>query len=207
MAIATPRQRRVRRAEVRERLVEAAGEILGEQGYEASVEEIAERAGFSRGAFYSNFSSKDELFLFALERRTNVRVAELEAAMSGETDVAGLLRALGGVRRPRKWSWSSFARNMQFLFQALTRRELHKPLRRMEQHRQRVFAEAAARLLAGTGAGVRHTEDVGRLLSALDHGLAIQTYLTGRAVPLDLEGVVALLVPAFLAGGPRDRTS
>lgn len=53
-----------RRENTRARLLEAAHEVFGEVGLGgASVEAICERAGFTRGAFYSNFESKDELFL------------------------------------------------------------------------------------------------------------------------------------------------
>ena len=48
----------------RERLLHAAAELFSRQGFGAtSIEDIAETAGYSKGAFYSNFSSKDELFL------------------------------------------------------------------------------------------------------------------------------------------------
>ncbi|RUR01560.1 TetR/AcrR family transcriptional regulator [Labedella endophytica] len=58
-----------RRRRTRERLMDAAFEVFAEEGvHSASVEAICERAGFSRGAFYSNFESKEELF-FALSDR------------------------------------------------------------------------------------------------------------------------------------------
>ena len=54
--------RRESRAATRAKLIESAGEVFAERGfYGASVEEITERAGFSRGAFYSNFASREEL--------------------------------------------------------------------------------------------------------------------------------------------------
>lgn len=52
------------RENTRARLMDAALEVFAEVGLDAaSVEAICERAGFTRGAFYSNFESKDELFL------------------------------------------------------------------------------------------------------------------------------------------------
>lgn len=59
--------RRLTRAESRERtrrqLLDAAAEVFARRGYAAaSVEEVAESAGFSVGAVYSNFANKDELF-------------------------------------------------------------------------------------------------------------------------------------------------
>ncbi len=53
-----------RRAATRARLLAAAEEVFAERGFHgASVEDLCERADFTRGAFYSNFSSKDELVL------------------------------------------------------------------------------------------------------------------------------------------------
>ena len=64
--------KRLTRAEqkvrTRNRLVEAAARVIARRGLGAtSVDEISEHAGFSSGAFYSNFSSKDEVFAKALE--------------------------------------------------------------------------------------------------------------------------------------------
>ena len=58
--IRTDSVRTRRRIQTRSRLVRAAVEVFAEQGIVAStVEQICERAGFSRGAFYSNFDSKN----------------------------------------------------------------------------------------------------------------------------------------------------
>jgi AcrR family transcriptional regulator len=57
------------RLHTRERLLEAATEVFSRRGFEAaSVDEIADEAGFSKGAVYSNFASKEELFLTLLDR-------------------------------------------------------------------------------------------------------------------------------------------
>lgn len=71
-----------RRLETRTRLLDAAIEVFAEEGvHSASVEAICQRADFTRGAFYSNFSSKEELFLAVLDRELSSRVdaAELKA--------------------------------------------------------------------------------------------------------------------------------
>jgi AcrR family transcriptional regulator len=53
-----------RRELTRERLISAAREAIGEKGFHrATLDEIAARAGVTKGAVYDNFSSKDELFL------------------------------------------------------------------------------------------------------------------------------------------------
>ena len=69
-----------RRQETRTRLLDAAVEVFAEEGLQgAAVEAVCARAGFTRGAFYSNFSSKEQLFLALLEREFERRAEDLEA--------------------------------------------------------------------------------------------------------------------------------
>lgn len=66
------------RENTRARLVEAASLVFAETGIEgSSVEAICERAGFTRGAFYSNFGSKDELLLALIQRLAEEKVARI----------------------------------------------------------------------------------------------------------------------------------
>lgn len=91
-----------RREHTRARLLDAAASVFAEVGLEgASVEAICERAGFTRGAFYSNFESKDELFLqlasdFAERRLAQVRARLAEfaeaGALHGDADLVSLLQ-------------------------------------------------------------------------------------------------------------------
>ncbi|MFF8819304.1 TetR/AcrR family transcriptional regulator [Leucobacter sp. NPDC015123] len=67
-----------RRRETRSRLLDAAAEVFTEFGIQgASVERICARADFTRGAFYSNFSSKEELFLALLGREYEQRAEQI----------------------------------------------------------------------------------------------------------------------------------
>lgn len=67
-----------RRRATRERLLDAAVEVFTEEGLQgASVEAICARANFTRGAFYSNFETKEELFLELLEREFERRARHL----------------------------------------------------------------------------------------------------------------------------------
>lgn len=85
------------RENTRARLLEAAALVFAEVGLDgATVEAVCERAGFTRGAFYSNFESKDALFLelagtVSAERLTAVRarVAELHEAGALAQDCDG----------------------------------------------------------------------------------------------------------------------
>lgn len=56
-----------RRAHTRLTLIQAATRVFATKGIGASVEELCDEAGFTRGAFYSNFSSKTELCAAVLE--------------------------------------------------------------------------------------------------------------------------------------------
>lgn len=61
--------------QTRDRLLDAAARVFSRQGYYAvSVEEVAAEAGFSKGAVYSNFESKEELFLALIDRRFDLDV-------------------------------------------------------------------------------------------------------------------------------------
>lgn len=92
---AVPRSRENTRA----RLLAAASEVFAELGLEgASVEAICERAGFTRGAFYSNFGSKEELLLGLMQQvadqkleRVTERVRELGEDTSVRRSVAELV--------------------------------------------------------------------------------------------------------------------
>lgn len=92
-----------RRENTRARLLDAAHEVFAEVGMDAaSVETICERAGFTRGAFYSNFESKDELFLalitqLAGEKLDQVAVRVRDLPPDAITDVPSLVRQVVGA--------------------------------------------------------------------------------------------------------------
>jgi AcrR family transcriptional regulator len=112
-----------KRAATRQALLEAAAEVFVRRGLEgASVEEISERAGFSRGAFYSNFASKEELFLALIEGRSAQHVAGIAQAFRQGATVQERMRNGGRfidglVVRERQWCtlymefWAAAMRN------------------------------------------------------------------------------------------------
>lgn len=71
-------------AQTRKRLIECAPQVVAKEGFEgASIDKIAEAAGYSKGAFYSNFANKEEFFLELLERHAGQDVVEIEALLAG----------------------------------------------------------------------------------------------------------------------------
>ncbi|MFL6602761.1 MAG: TetR/AcrR family transcriptional regulator [Steroidobacteraceae bacterium] len=68
------------REQTTQRLLAAAQKLIARKGLEAaSVENIAAAAGYTRGAFYSNFGSKDDLFIELLRRDHRKSTEQLNA--------------------------------------------------------------------------------------------------------------------------------
>src|SRR5580692_10176637 len=86
------------RANTRDRLLAAARSVFARSGFHgASVEEIASEAGFSTGALYSNFESKEDLFLVLMEAEIEAHASEISEAVRAKASVAE--RATGGARQ------------------------------------------------------------------------------------------------------------
>jgi AcrR family transcriptional regulator len=81
-----PRQRLTRaeaKAQTRQRLLDSAARVFAEKGFGgASVEEIAESAGYSTGALYANFASKEQLFMELVAERRSRTAARRAAAVA-----------------------------------------------------------------------------------------------------------------------------
>ncbi|MEA2422142.1 MAG: hypothetical protein QOF55_1241, partial [Thermoleophilaceae bacterium] len=76
------RSARAQRRESRDELLTAALRIFGRRGYQqASVDEIAAEAGYSKGALYWHFPSKEELLLALLDERIDARMREMVALL------------------------------------------------------------------------------------------------------------------------------
>jgi AcrR family transcriptional regulator len=72
-----------RRENTRQRLLDAAAQVFAEVGLDAaSVEAVCEAAGYTRGAFYSNFESKEQLFLDLCARAAAQQIAAVRAKVA-----------------------------------------------------------------------------------------------------------------------------
>ena len=85
------------KARTRELLLEAAAHTFAQKGFAgASVDEIAEAAGYTVGALYSNFGSKEGLFVELMRSRADDRVNEaIQIVSEGDAGEGSRLRALG----------------------------------------------------------------------------------------------------------------
>jgi AcrR family transcriptional regulator len=83
-----------RQAQTRAALLSSAAELFREQGLEGtSVDQIAREAGYTKGAFYANFASKEELFLAMLDEKYAAELERLEQVLPGGGIPAEQVRA------------------------------------------------------------------------------------------------------------------
>lgn len=79
----TPKRVTRRRVTTRARLLDAAFEVFAAKGFgRVSIEEICEAAGYSRGAFYSNFATLDELFFALYRQRADLIASQVADALA-----------------------------------------------------------------------------------------------------------------------------
>ncbi len=84
-----------RRARTRARLIEAATQVIGEKGFfRTTLDEVAARAGLTKGAIYDNFDSKDALFLAAVGTAQQVRSERFKWPKGRDGTVKERLRRL-----------------------------------------------------------------------------------------------------------------
>jgi AcrR family transcriptional regulator len=182
--MAVPRVRkppRLTRPERKERtradLVAAARRVFERHGFHrSSLEQIAEEAGYTKGAVYSNFAGKDELFLAVLDEHIAGRVPVYQQIILGEESFEGALRAIArhlvalGEEDP---AWTPL------LVEFWTHASHHAALRREVAARNERQLEAIAALLDELAA--RHgmayrlpTTEFVRGSSALARGMGLE---------------------------------
>src|SRR5262245_64795681 len=122
----------------RDQVLAAARRVFLARGYErATLEAIAQEAGFSKGVVYSQFESKGDLFLALLERRIDERAAQNEAIAkrhSGAEGIAALVRAREDSEGEPGWGLLL----LEFRLHAAREPELNR--RYAEAHRRTIGA-------------------------------------------------------------------
>jgi AcrR family transcriptional regulator len=94
----SPRERR--KAKTRAALLDAAFTLCAERGLEGpSIDEIAARAGFTKGAFYASFESKQDLFMAMIDDRFAPVIAALDETLAGEDPATEALDAANAFLR------------------------------------------------------------------------------------------------------------
>ena len=178
-------------ARTREALIRAAGEVFVERGFAgSSVERIAERAGFTRGAFYANFSGKEELFAEVLQSTVYAAYRALEEqqlAMEGPLPTAReSAEMLAAVQANPDGRWM-FRLWLELLLQAGRSESMRKLAVEFWRTNRGLLAKLTERRFAESGREPPLDPHVlASSLIAMDIGLAIQHYVDPEAVPLDV---------------------
>ncbi|MBM9620625.1 TetR/AcrR family transcriptional regulator [Streptomyces zhihengii] len=166
-----------RRAETRRRVLDAALQVFAEEGFgRSTVEQICERAGYTRGAFYSNFSSLDELFLVMWEERSGRMLADVREALadvpSDDPDEA-IRAALAAIPVDDAW----YRVTAEFTAHALRNRPLRRVMAAREQAILDTVLPVVVDALARTGRRVPDLAALGHALVAVHDGTAVQVLL------------------------------
>jgi AcrR family transcriptional regulator len=169
-----------RRPQTLARLLDAALEVFAESGFGAArIEDVCRRAGYTRGAFYSNFSSKEELFFALFDAHAERELARI-GRLADETDdrdlsvarIAALLAHIG----PDERTW--FLVTTEFTLYAIRN---PGTAARLAEHDARLREEAARRLTGLLArAGLRPRGDLTelvRVVIALREGALGQSYV------------------------------
>jgi AcrR family transcriptional regulator len=201
-----------RQARTRAELLASAATVFARRGYKgASVEEIAEEAGYSHGAVYSNFDGKADLFLGVLEDYMAQRARELagtQADLPEDAPIELRARALADQWMERFGKdRESFLLHMEFVAHAGRDPELAERF----GSRSAALREAIAAYIAhyqeleGIEAALP-PQELALVLRALGIGLAIEALVSPGAVSQDAYGnFVELLIKLLREDDAADR--
>lgn len=141
-----------RRENTRARLLEAAREVFAEKGIRrVTVDELVGAAGFTRGAFYSNFSSIEELFFAAFEDQAGQMLSAVRQAIQSVPEGSFSLDSIGVILESlnpfgRQW----YLIHTEFVLLALRNEEAREVLadhsRRFRAELVEVIGDVLARL-------------------------------------------------------------
>jgi len=169
---APQRTPRPKRSETRERLIDGAMLAFAEKGFAgASIDLICAKAGFSRGAFYSNFADKDELFFALYERRTDLLYARIgRIAEAAKSDPDPLARISELLAEP-DWDelrWDIL--NKEFILYALRNTDARARLIRSRQGSRDRLSEIITRMAPDLARRPDALATLCRLIIALHEG-------------------------------------
>jgi AcrR family transcriptional regulator len=170
-----------RRLRTRQRLLDAASAVFADEGFgRSTVEQICERAGYTRGAFYSNFDSLEELFLAMWEQRSAQVLADITtaAAASAPPDTEVTLgeateRILAAIPIDDRW----YRITAEFSAHAMRNPELKKAMVAREDAIVGAIMPILADGMARIGLRITDRGALGRALVAVHDGTSVQVLM------------------------------
>ncbi len=192
-----------RRAQTREYLLRAAAQVFAERGFHgASLDEVAAVAGFTKGAVYSNFASKDDLFVALLESRYDEEIRALRAALAEPAD--GPAAHLGDFADLLRDQFAATDDSWGVLYQEFCVYALRNPAARTKLARfQHDDVVTVAAIIAGERerhglAGGETPEQAARIVIALMRGLSAMRLIEPDEVDRSLlEATLAFVARAM----------
>jgi AcrR family transcriptional regulator len=154
-----------RRQLTRNALIDAAAQLFAEKGFHgAALEEIAEAAGFSRGAIYSNFGSKEELLVAVLDRFNDRQLENFAEAMDSDDPMGSALSAGAVFKQTR--SLELVPLELELRLNALRNPQVRKRLAEAERGASEKTARFIEQNVLGSGVRLkipaRDLGDIGR---------------------------------------------
>ena len=174
-----------RRAQTRAALLDAAARVFVDRGFAgASVEAIVAEAGYTRGAFYSNFSSKEELFVALLQERGFELARAVARESAGMTPAeVGAAAAAADAHATAEWMVRLF---LEVLTQAGRDPETRRLAAGFWSGTRDIGAEQIRRLYAAADREPpADPTEIASAFIALDIGLELQHYVDPDAVSLE----------------------
>jgi AcrR family transcriptional regulator len=195
--------RKQRQEHTRTCLLEAAGRVFARRGLQqASVDEVAADAGFTKGAVYANFGSKEELFLEMLDAQFALRLQEMDRALSTDEPPEAQARAAGRdfvdhLNLDPDWSRLFFEAGLHASRDETFRAEL---LSRYDAMRRRMADVLRHRAEAGGFDPGVPFEQLATMVFAMANGVAFERLVEPEAVPDEL---FSSMLELFALGAAR----
>jgi len=176
------------RDDTREKLFEAAARVCEEQGIGgASIEDIAAAAGFTRGAFYSNFKSKDELIIAMLEEHVDQSIRRTHELLAEHKTLPDFINALRNMDRSKQdpLGRSPLLHMEMILFVA--RAEKRRPeLAKRLRARRKLIADIVETTAKNSGRNtLANPAWVGTVVLALEDGFRLHRLIDPESTPAD----------------------
>jgi TetR/AcrR family transcriptional regulator, transcriptional repressor of aconitase len=164
------------RLETRTRLLESAAQLFARGGYEgASVDLIAERAGYSKGAFYSNFKSKEAIFLELLDMHKRREIDALAQLLGQDIPASELLSLIRNSESDRGSDFNFGLLSAEFQLQACRDKTFAKTYAKLHRTHRDTMAGLVIRLFAKLGRTPPSApKDLADIIMALTTGLSLQ---------------------------------
>jgi AcrR family transcriptional regulator len=176
------------RDDTREKLFEAAARVFEEQGIGgASIEAIAAAAGFTRGAFYSNFNSKDELIIAMLEDHVEQTIRRNLDLLARHKNIVDFIEALKTMDRSRHdpLGRSPLLHMEMILFVARAEKRRPELAKRLRARRQLITDIVETTLKNSGKNGALNPTWTGAILLALEDGFRLHRLIDPETTPAD----------------------